>query len=109
MATTIITFAGTGVQGYDGDGGPASQSLMDNPFHVDLDRPQRHLFIADCFNYCVRMVDLRTNVITTVAGTGEAGYSGDEGPSAEARIEEIYAVQVADNGDVYIFQSLARR
>ena len=104
MATAITTVAGTGAQGYDGDGGPANQSLMDNPFHVELDRSQRHLFIADCFNYCVRMVDLQTNVIATIAGTGEAGYSGDGGPATEARIEEIYAVQVADNGDVYILQ-----
>ena len=104
MTTTITTVAGTGAQGYDGDGGSAIQSLMDNPFHVELDRSQRHLFIADCFNYCVRMVDLQTNIITTIAGTGEAGYSGDGGPATKARIEEIYAVQVADNGDVYILQ-----
>ena len=82
MATTITTVAGTGAQGYDGDGGSANQSLMDNPFHVELDRSHRHLFIADCFNYRVRMVDLQTNVIATIAGTGEAGYSGDGGPSS---------------------------
>ena len=104
MATTITTIAGAGAQGYDGDGGPANQSLMDSPFHVELDRSERFLYIADCFNYCVRMVDLQTNVITTIAGTGESGYSGDGGPATEARIEEIYAVQVAENGDVYILQ-----
>ncbi len=104
MAATITTVAGTGAQGYDGDGGPATRSLMDNPFHVDLGPSQRYLYIADCFNYCVRMVDLRTHVVTTIAGSGEAGYSGDGGPATEARIEEPYAVQVADNGDVYIVQ-----
>ncbi|MCH8311341.1 MAG: hypothetical protein IIB17_12720, partial [Chloroflexi bacterium] len=104
MATTITSVAGNGTQGYDGDGGPANQSLMDNPFHVELDRSERFFYIADCFNYCVRMVDLQTNIITTIAGTGEAGYSGDGGPATEARIEEIYAIQVAENGDVYILQ-----
>lgn len=104
MAPTITTVAGTGEQGYGGDQGPATQSLLDNPFDVELDRSERRLFIADCFNCCVRMVDLQTGIIATIAGTGEAGYSGDGGPAIEARIEEIYAVQVADNGDVYILQ-----
>ena len=102
--TMITSVAGNGAQGYDGDNGPATQALMDSPFHVDLDRTERYLYIADCFNYCVRMVDLQTGSITTIVGTGEAGYSGDRGPAVEARIEEPYAIQVADNGDVYVLQ-----
>ena len=102
--TMITSVAGNGAQGYDGDNGPATQALMDNPFHVDLDRTERYLYIADCFNYCVRMVDLQTGSITTIVGMGEAGYSGDRGPAVEARIEEPYAIQVADNGDVYVLQ-----
>ena len=102
MTTTITTVAGNGTQGYEGDGGPATESMMDNPFHVELDPSERLLYIADCFNYCIRMVDLQTRVITTVAGTGEAGYSGDGGPAIDALIEEPYAIQVDDNGDLYI-------
>ena len=104
MASTISTIAGSGAQGFDGDGRSANQALMDNPFHVDLDRSQRLLFIADCFNYRVRMVDLQTDVITTIAGIGEAGHSGDGSPATEAQLEEIYAVQLAENGDVYLLQ-----
>jgi len=104
MGTIINTIAGTGVQGYSGDGGNADEAMMNNPFHVELDMSQRHLYIADCFNYCVRVLDLQTNIITTVAGTGEAGYSGDGGQATEAQLEEIYAVQVAGNGDVYVIQ-----
>jgi hypothetical protein len=104
MVKTITTVAGNGSRGYKGDTGLALDSFMDNPFHVDLDRAERYLFIADCFNYCVRMVDLKTNLITTIAGTGNPGYSGDGGPAIEADIDEIYAVQVAGNGDVYIVQ-----
>lgn len=104
MAITIDTVAGTGEQGYAGDGGPASHSLMDNPFHVELDWSERLLFIADCFNYCVRKVDLQNGVITTVAGTGQPGHSGDNGPAIEARIEEPYAIQVDENGDLYVLQ-----
>jgi hypothetical protein len=102
--TTITSVAGNGAQGYDGDGGLAVQALMDNPFHVDLDRSERFLYVADCFNYCVRKVDLQAGVISTIAGTGEAGYSGDGGLATEAQIEEPYAIQVDDNGDVYILQ-----
>ena len=104
MATAITDIAGTREQGYAGDGGPALRSLMDNPFHVDLDPSGRALYIADCFNYRVRKVDLETNIITTVAGTGEAGSAGDGGRAVEARLDEIYAIQVDTNGDVYIVQ-----
>ena len=61
---TITTVAGTGAQGYSGDGGPATDAEMDNPFHVDLDPTGRLLYFADCFNYRVRKVDLDTGVVT---------------------------------------------
>ncbi len=104
MPSVITTIAGSGKQGYKGDGGSAKVSLMDNPFHVALNNQETELFIADCFNYCVRKLDLKSNIITTVAGIGEKGYSGDGGLAVNARIEEIYAVQVTDNGDLYILQ-----
>ena len=104
MPSVITTIAGSGEQGYKGDGGSAKVSLMDNPFHVALNNQETELFIADCFNYCVRKLDLKSNIITTVAGIGEKGYSGDGGLAVNARIEEIYAVQVTDNGDLYILQ-----
>ena len=92
MAKMITSIAGTGEQGYTGDGGLAIQALMDNPFHIDLDASGRSLYIADCFNYCIRKVDLETGVITTIAGTGEQGDSGDGGPATDATMEEPYAV-----------------
>ena len=104
MSNVIYTIAGNGSQGYDGDGGKATLALMDNPFHVALNSDETELFIADCFNYCVRKVDLQTNIITTVAGNGNKGYSGDGKSAIDAEIEEIYAVQVAENGDLYILQ-----
>ena len=108
MSNVIDTIAGNGSQGYDGDGGKATLALMDNPFHVALNSDETELFTADCFNYCVRKVDMETNVITTVAGNGSEGYSGDGDLAIDATIEEIYALQVAENGDLYILQSLVR-
>ena len=104
MQTTISTIVGNGAQGYTGDGGPAISATMDNPFHVEFDPSCRYLYIADCFNYAIRRLDMRSGEIATFAGTGEAGHTGDGGPAVEAKIDEIYAIQVDTNGDVYILQ-----
>ena len=104
MTTSITSIVGNGEQGYSGDDGPATLATMDNPFHVEFDPSYRWLYIADCFNYAIRRLDMQTGDLTTFAGTGESGHSGDGGPATEAKIDEIYAIQVDDNGDVYILQ-----
>ena len=104
MTATISSIVGNGVQGYSGDGGAATLATMDNPFHVEFDPSYRWLYIADCFNYAIRRLDMQSGELTTFAGTGEAGHTGDGGPATEAKIDEIYAIQVDANGDVYILQ-----
>lgn len=104
-AATIDSVAGTGKKGYAGDGGPATAALLDQPFHCDVD-DKGSLFIAEAFNHCVRKVDLKTGVITTVAGCGKKGYSGDGGKATEATFNEPYAVGVDRNGDLYIVDRL---
>jgi DNA-binding beta-propeller fold protein YncE len=104
MALRISNMVGNGTQGYAGDGGRAMSALMDNPFHVDFDSEQRHLYVADCFNYRIRQVDIESGEIITFAGNGTQGYTGDGGPAIEASLDEIYALQVTPNGDVYILQ-----
>ena len=104
MAAIINTIAGTGQKGYSGDNGPALKSTMDNPFHVALDPTETQLYFADCFNFAVRKVDLSTGVVTNFAGNGVQGHSGDGGPAVEANIDEIYAIQVDQNNNVYICQ-----
>ncbi len=104
MTTSITSIVGNGEQGFGGDGGPAALATMDNPFHVEFDPSYRWLYIADCFNYAIRRLDMQTSELTTFAGTGESGHTGDDGPAVEAKIDEIYAIQVDDNGDVYILQ-----
>src|SRR5947209_6910476 len=79
----IETVAGTGKAGYSGDGGPAARAQLDQPFHCDLDEAG-NLYVAEAGNHCVRKIDRKTGVITTVAGTGAKGYGGDGGAAVRA-------------------------
>ncbi|WP_207387496.1 protein kinase domain-containing protein [Protofrankia symbiont of Coriaria myrtifolia] len=82
----IITVAGSGTSGYSGDGGPATAAQLANPGSVAVTDDGR-VYIADTDNNRVRRVDA-DGVITTVAGSDEAGYSGDGGPATAARLCE---------------------
>src|SRR3954454_23729337 len=107
-ADTIDSVAGTGKAGYAGDGGPATKALLDQPFHCDLDG-KGGLYVAEANNHCVRKVDLKTGVISTVAGTGKKGFSGDGGPATKATFDEPYAVVVSPEGDLYVVDRLNAR
>src|SRR5262245_19302345 len=101
----IDTVAGAGKAGYAGDGGPAADALLNQPFHCEID-PDGNLLIAEAFNHCIRNVNLNTGRITTVAGTGKKGYTGDGGPATQATFDEPYAVVADKNGDLYITDRL---
>jgi streptogramin lyase len=101
----ISTFAGTGKLGYAGDGGPAAKALLNQPFHCDFDAAG-NLYIAEAENHCIRKVDIKTGIITTVAGNGKKGYSGDGERATDATMNEPYAVAVDANGDLYIADRL---
>lgn len=83
--------AGNGVKGFAGDGGPAAQALLSGPHHLLLG-PDGALYVADTWNYCVRRIDLKTETITRVAGTGVKGMSGDGGPASQAEFGGIYSI-----------------
>src|SRR6516162_3647933 len=100
----ITTFAGNGVAGFNGDGGPASRAGMVEPNGLALDPAQGRLFIADVADHRVRVVDLTTGTISTFAGTGEGQHSGDGGPAAAAGVFGARAVKVAADGTVYILE-----
>ncbi|MCH8988286.1 MAG: hypothetical protein IIA92_05710 [Chloroflexi bacterium] len=88
-ATGIVTtVAGNGEAGYSGDGGPATQATMREPYSLQVDRGNGDIYIVDRLNAVVRKVDAATGIITTVAGTGEQGYSGDGGPGNQAMFRE---------------------
>ena len=101
-ATGIIdTVAGCGVEGYSGDGGPAFRAMIASPHGTALDE-HGNVYIADLKNDRVRRVDPSNGIITTVAGNGEHGYSGDGGPATEAMLASPIAVTVSADGDLYI-------
>jgi sugar lactone lactonase YvrE len=78
LSTFIIdTYAGTGVAGYTGDGGLATGAQLSGQTGIMLDSNEKNLYIADTGNNCVRKIVLATGFISTVAGTGTAGYTGD--------------------------------
>lgn len=83
----ITTVAGTSTVGYSGDGGPATQAQMNEPYSLTVDQ-NGDIYIVDRLNAVIRKVDSATGTISTVAGTGEPGYSGDGGPGAQAQLRE---------------------
>ncbi len=105
---TITTLAGTGVAGYGGDGGPATAGQLNTPYCVALDPGSLYLYIGDRPNNRVRRVDLATGIITTIAGTGVPGFSGDGGPAAAAQINGPGGL-VVDSRNLYIDEAVGNR
>lgn len=97
----ITTIAGTNSFGYSGDNGLATAAQLNRPSGVALDAVG-NIFIADVQNYSVRRVDAVTGIITTVAGTGVFGYSGDNGPATSATFNRPSGVTVDAAGDILI-------
>ena len=104
---TITTIAGTGARGFSGDEGPAAEAQLAYPHAVSVDGAG-NLYIADTSNHRVRKVDA-TGTITTIAGTGARGFSGDEGPAAEAQLAYPHAVSVDEAGNLYIADTFNQR
>jgi sugar lactone lactonase YvrE len=98
-AGIITTVAGNGEAEYSGDG-VAVEVGLNYPCGVAIS-PAGELYIADTANQRIRKVD-QAGMMTTVAGTGEHGYSGNGGPATKARLRGPYAVAVADDGSLYI-------
>jgi trimeric autotransporter adhesin len=97
----ISTVAGTGYSGYSGDGGQATSSTLYNPRTVATDE-SGNIYIADSSNNRVRMVTKSTGIISTVAGTGSSGYSGDGGQATSAALYYSCGVAVDASGNIYI-------
>ena len=97
---TITTIAGTGKAGFSGDGGPAARARLKYPTGVAVD-PQGSVYIVDQGNSRVRQVS-PDGKITTIAGTGKAGFSGDGGPATSARLMTPQGVAADGQGNVYI-------
>lgn len=96
----ITTVAGNGTSGFAGDGGPATSARLNNPGAVAVDAAG-NLYIADSYNNRIRKVDVN-GTITTVAGNGMTGFSGDGGAATSAEIRDPKAVAVDATGNLYI-------
>ncbi|HUB45293.1 MAG TPA: hypothetical protein VMB73_09945 [Acetobacteraceae bacterium] len=107
-AWMITTVVGTGQPGYAGDGGPAREALLNNPFDLCFDA-DGNLIFADTYNHCIRRVDARTGIISTVAGTGGPGFAGDGGEATQALLNQPYGVVVDAGGTIYFADRLNKR
>jgi uncharacterized protein (TIGR03437 family) len=99
-AQQVTTFAGNGSATFSGDGGPAAQAALNSPDYVATDLAG-NVYIADQSNNRVRKVDSK-GIITTVAGTGAAGFSGDGGPAVQAALNYVTGVCTDAAGNLYI-------
>src|SRR5208282_2064332 len=105
LATGIITtIAGDGTQGFSGDGGPATAAELNDPIQIALDA-SGNLYFADGKNDVIREVNRATGIITTVAGTGSAGFGGDGGLATAAEFDMPAGVALDASGNLFIADS----
>jgi len=103
----ITTIAGTGTAGYSGDGGPATQAQMRGPIGIASDSAG-NLYVAEQPNHLIRKISA-AGIITTVAGNGTQGFSGDGGPATKASLDGPFGVAVDRVGNVYLTDSRNER
>ena len=97
----ITTIAGSGERGYRGDGGPALAAALNMPHEIRFDS-RGDLYIAERDNHVVRKITMRSRTISTVAGTGKAGFSGDLGPATAAELRQPHSIAFDRDGTLLI-------
>jgi len=102
---SLSTIAGTGVKGSSGDGGPAIAAQMNEPCGV-YRAADGSVYVCDTLNHRIRRIS-SDGKIKTIAGTGERGWSGDNGPATAAKLNEPYEVRLDANGNVYWVERLS--
>jgi streptogramin lyase len=97
----MTTVACTGQRGYTGDGGPATEATIAAPHELLFDK-SGDLYFAERDNHVIRKVNMKTRVISTVAGTGKAGFSGDGGPGTQAVLNQPHSIFLDRDGTMLI-------
>jgi DNA-binding beta-propeller fold protein YncE len=103
----IVTIAGDGTPGYAGDGGPSERARLNTPTALEIDPASGDLFIADMRNHCIRRIS--AGVITTLAGDGKQGYSGDGGPASNTRLDLPTDLALATDRGLLILEPFIHR
>jgi sugar lactone lactonase YvrE len=102
LATRQMTpVVGAGRRGYGGDGGPALEAEMDEPYEVRFDG-DGHMYVVEMRNHLVRRIDAKSKLISTIAGTGQQGFSGDGGPAAAAKLSQPHSIALDGDGGLLI-------
>jgi len=96
----ISTVAGIGISGYSGDGMPATASKLNTPYGVTVDN-SGNIYFADNYNYRVRKIN-SYGIISTIAGNGTIGFSGDNGPATAAQFKYFGGISISATGEIYI-------
>ena len=104
----IETVAGNGDQGFSGDNGLAIEASLNNPRDIVFG-PDGRLYVADEFNHRIRAIDLTTGIITTIAGNGQEGFSGDGGLATEAALNRPAGLDFDAEGYLYIAETYNHR
>jgi sugar lactone lactonase YvrE len=97
----LTTVAGNGERGYRGDGGAATAAALNMPHEIQFDRAG-HLYIVERDSHVIRKVDAKSGIISTVAGTGVAGFSGDGGPATQAQLRQPHSLVFDRDGSLLI-------
>ena len=100
----ILTVAGTGRKGFSGDGGPAVKAEFGGVYCIAFDAKGEKFYLADLDNRRIRAVDLRTGIVTTVAGNGQKGVPADGSVAVNAPLVDPRAVAVDPKGNIYILE-----
>src|SRR5262249_40961929 len=99
-----VVVAGAGRMGYSGDGGPAIEATFNQLYAVDINRAGDKFYLTDLANRRISLMDLKSGVVTTIAGTGQSGVPADGADAAQSSLVDPRATAVDSKGNVYILE-----
>src|SRR2546422_3935372 len=105
---TISIIAGTGTKGYSGDGGPALAAQLNTPHELRFDS-KGNIYVAERDNHVIRFIDMKSKTISTVAGTGIRGFTGDGGPANKAQLAQPHSIALDRADNVYVCDIMNHR